>query len=410
MAPTARRDPERLATEVQQLQQNLADRSRGRQFEIEARWNTARTEVEYFYRSHQLICDQADLDEVLQAFDGVSGGRPDVTDGPVGLKILDVGDRNAADLADELARKLGDGVVTPNHVLSAEAKSAVCPASEPLPWVGPVADYPEPLGQGQSRVAVVDTGYAKQVADDSGYARFSAVDGASQPDDGLFLTGTNIRPYGGHGTAATAVLLSESGADSVRVHVRDALVGGGVDEITIVEDLEEVINLGVEIISIQAGTYTRAGQTPKAFDAFYRRTLGMRPAVVLIAAAGNDGSDKPLWPAAYPWCTAVGALTRGGDARTSWTNYGHWVDVYATGEHVVVPFLNGTYTYVDGTTAEFTTGHALWSGTSFAAPAVAGMIARRMIERGVDAVKARDILLAEAAIAALPSTGLRVLV
>jgi hypothetical protein len=48
--------------------------------------------------------------------------------------------------------------------------------------------------------------------------------------------------------------------------------------------------------------------------------------------------------AAYDWCTAVGALTHGGDARTGWTNYGYWVDVYASGENIVVPFPNGTYT------------------------------------------------------------------
>ena len=410
MAPMKPRDPRRLPVEVQRLQQNLAERPAGRDFDVQPRWNATNTEVEYFYRSSQLICDAADLDEVLQAFDQIPGGRPGVADGPVGMKILDVGDRDAADLADDLARMLGEGVVTPNHVLNAEGHSSVCPATEPVPWLGPVADLPEPVGRGRPRIAVVDTGYSKDIAADSGYVRFSAVDGRSQPDDEVFASGSDIRPYGGHGTAAAAVLLSVSGADSVRVHVRDCMVGGGVDEITIVEDLQAVIDDGVDIISIQAGTYTRAGRTPKAFDAFYRKILSKRQDIVLLAAAGNEGSDDPFWPAAYGWCTAVGGLTRGGDSRASWTNYGHWVDVYATGENIVVPYPNGKYKYVDGSSADFTNAHALWSGTSFATPAVAGMVARRMIERNVKADAARDIVLTDAAINALPTTGPRVLV
>jgi hypothetical protein len=396
---------------VERLQQNLEERPEGRGFPIKARWNETDTEVEYLYRNHQLVCDEADLENVLQAFDGIPAERPVVNDGPVGLKILNIGSRDAADLADDLAKVLGDGVVTPNHVLDAQGHSNMCPATEPLPWVAPVRDLPEPVGPRRARVSVVDTGYFADIRRHSGYARFSAVDGASQSDDEVFSTGTAIRPYGGHGTAAAATLLSVSGAGNVGVHVRDCLVGGGVDEITIVEDLEAVIKAGVDIISIQAGTYTRAGRTPKAFDAFFRKLFRHhQTTVVLVAAAGNDGSDRPFWPAAYSWCTAAGALTRGGDARTGWTNYGHWVDVYASGENIVVPFPNGTYTYLGGLKADFTQGHAIWSGTSFAAPVVAGMIARRMIERNIGAPEARDVVLADAAVAALPSTGPRVLV
>jgi hypothetical protein len=75
-----------------------------------------------------------------------------------------------------------------------------------------------------------------------------------------------------------------------------------------------------------------------------------------------------------------------------------------------VPFPNGRYEYLGGFSAEFTEGHAIWSGTSFATPVVAGMITRRMIERNISAPDARDVVLAEAAAAALPATGPRVLV
>jgi hypothetical protein len=367
--------------------------------------------VEYLYRDGQLICDSRDLQAVLEAFDGIEQERPTVMSGPASLNVLNIGDRDVRRLTDQLCEALGDDdTVTPNHVLDAQGFTRLCPATEPLPWRGPIPDQAEPVGPGTPRLAVIDTGYASSVAQASAYARFSAVDSNSEPDDEIFAGTSDIRPYGGHGTAATARLLSVSGAGSVTVRVRDSLVGGGVDEITIVEDLEQVLSAGADIVSIQAGMYTRAGRSPKAFDAFYRHVLRQHPETVLVVAAGNDGSDRPFWPAAYDWCTAVGALTHGGDARTGWTNYGYWVDVYASGENIVVPFPNGTYTYLDGLSADFTQSHAIWSGTSFAAPVVAGMIARRMIERNISAPQARDIVLAEAAVAALPSTGPRVLV
>jgi hypothetical protein len=407
-----RHDPAALAAEVERLRTNCGEKPGERQFQLRERWNQARTEIEFLYRHGQLICDGRDLDAVLSAFDRAEQTSPsDVSDGPFGIKVLHIGDDDPVDVADALADALGDDdVVTPNHVLDAQGHPRLCPATEPVPWHGPVRDLDEPVGAGSSRIAVVDTGFLRAIADASGYARFTSVDEASETDDAVYVVGTEIRPYGGHGTATTGALLSVSGAESVTVTVSDCLVGGAVDELTITEDLDRAISTEAEIVSVQAGLFTRTGRSPKAFNAFYREVFRPKKTAVLVAAAGNAGTDRPFWPAAYGWCTAVGALTHGGDARTGWTNYGHWVDVYASGENIVVPFPNGTYNYLDSFSAEFTQGHAIWSGTSFATPFVAGMIARRMVERNISAPKARDVVLAEAAVAALPATGPRVLV
>ncbi|MGH8826137.1 MAG: S8 family peptidase [Jiangellaceae bacterium] len=378
---------------------------------MNARWSDSESEIEYLYREGELICEERELESVLAALTRLDEPEPvGVRISAVGLAVINVGDRNAADLSDRLAEELGDEVATPNHVLDAQGFSWMCPATEPMPWYGGVPELGEPVGKGHARIAVIDTGYSRDAARDAGYGRLLAVEASSEPDDEVFFEDGTIRPYGAHGTATTARSLAVAGVDNVTVKVRDCLVGGAVDEITIVEDLVTVIEAGVDIISIQAGLYTRLGHSPLAFNAFRRRVLSKYPDVVIVAAAGNNGSDQPFWPAAYDWTTAVGALTKGGDARTGWTNFGYWVDVYASGENVVVPFPNGTYEYLTGFSAEFTEGHALWSGTSFAAPVVAGLIARRMVERGITAPQARDVVLAEAAIAALPNTGPRVIV
>jgi subtilisin family serine protease len=101
--------------------------------------------------------------------------------------------------------------------------------------------------------------------------------------------------------------------------------------------------------------------------------------VAVVAAAGNNASPEPFWPAAFKRVVAVGALDATSDepVRASFSNYGHWVDVYAPGERVHSMYLDGTYLEADKHLAHLK-GWAQWSGTSFAAPHVAAEIARRV--------------------------------
>jgi subtilisin family serine protease len=80
--------------------------------------------------------------------------------------------------------------------------------------------------------------------------------------------------------------------------------------------------------------------------------------VVVVAAAGNQGSTAPGYPAAYPGVIGVAASTSA-DARYSWSNYSRaWVDVAAPG--------CTTTTYRGG-------GYGGFCGTSAATPMVAGV-------------------------------------
>lgn len=88
-------------------------------------------------------------------------------------------------------------------------------------------------------------------------------------------------------------------------------------------------NEGVDIINLSLGGKTRWSPVHK--DALeYAYDNG----VVIIAAAGNDGSSRQFYPAAFPEVISV-ANTENDDAKAESSNYGSWIDVAAPGSGIV---------------------------------------------------------------------------
>jgi subtilisin family serine protease len=125
---------------------------------------------------------------------------------------------------------------------------------------------------------------------------------------------------------------------------------------------------------------TRNNIPPPALEAW----LDLLPpykGVVCVAPAGNNPTRRPSWPGAFPHVISVGALATDWHRRADFSNYGGWVDVYAPGEKLINAFGSGTYHCVippDVGQVRTFSGLAQWSGTSFSAPIVTGLIAARM--------------------------------
>ncbi len=90
-------------------------------------------------------------------------------------------------------------------------------------------------------------------------------------------------------------------------------------------------------------------------------TYANKAGVVLVAAAGNENTSAPVYPAALNNYVVGIASTTNWDSRSSFSNYGSTdVLIAAPGENIVSTFPGGTY------------GSA--SGTSFSSPIVAGTV------------------------------------
>ena len=183
----------------------------------------------------------------------------------------------------------------------------------------------------------------------------------------------------GHGTFITGVI--QQICPDAEVHIAGVLSSFGDGDVA---NVIAAFQLAVEqvgefdIVVMSLGGYM-SDDDGVLFGTGIRRLLG---GGLCVAAAGNQSTSRPYFPAALPDVVGVGGLAQ---ADKAWfTNFGGWVDACAPAIDVVSTFFVAT----NGAKLNEPpfTGWARWSGTSFAAPKVAAAVAQEMYLSGSGAV------------------------
>jgi subtilisin family serine protease len=288
----------------------------------------------------------------------------------------------------------------PNYVATMAAVGKGLGGPEPAPPPPPLPPPPPPVtglrAAGRPvRVAVIDTGIAAQTRTDGLLGDVPRTGGNIDPLDVLPAGPDGLLDYGaGHGTFVSGIIARVAPDATIAVYRAADTDGLGTD-VEVADAILRAYEDGAEIINLSLGIRTVDDQPPPAIAAAVEsvrtRSGG---ATVIVAAAGNYGDRTTVFPAALDGVEAVAGLTAH-LTPAPWSSYGD-VQFSAVAEGVHSTFVQGTESPVfDPAPDAFgADAWAVWSGTSFAAPQIAGAVARISGEENID-VRAATARLAE---------------
>lgn len=178
-------------------------------------------------------------------------------------------------------------------------------------------------------------------------------DGNPNPPNASFTHGTHVAGCAGE------VSNNNIGGASVGYNIRLMAVkatSDGAGNPSIIEDgyagVQYAAASGADVINMSWGSYSYSATAQNIINAAYNK------GIVLVAAAGNDSTTNPTYPAAYNNVIAI-ASAKKKDEKAKTSNYGSYIDVVSPGAVIysTVPFDQ----------------FAILSGTSMASPVAAGL-------------------------------------
>ena len=237
------------------------------------------------------------------------------------------------------------------------------------------------------------------IVDESDLAKLHAgpdgtfpVDDEDEPDDDK--TGT-LDFEGGHGTFIAGVIAQL--CPDAEIHTAGVLSSFGDGDVSeVIAGLQKGLaatTAPIDIVVMSFGAFF-ADDDPGIFGSSLVQLLGDRFGV---AAAGNQATCRPYFPAGLNEVKGIGAVGAGG--RAWFSNWGGWVDACAPGVDVVSTFFDfsedlSLFPDLDELKPRTYKGWARWSGTSFSAPKVAAALAQEMYlnlnAAGTDLITAQE--------------------
>ncbi len=155
------------------------------------------------------------------------------------------------------------------------------------------------------------------------------------------LTGNgNTDDENGHGThmAGTIVAIAPNAA---LLNVKGADKRGRCDTETVATAIRWAVNHGALVINVSL-------EVPASAHLQEAITYAWQKGAIVIAAAGNDGSTLPAYPAAYSDAVAV-ASTNQDNKIAVLSNHGDWVDISAPGYKIYSELPGTEFGYETGT-------------------------------------------------------------
>lgn len=250
------------------------------------------------------------------------------------------------DLLARLAREQTIAIAEPNFIFDLP-RGNVIPGNQNAPGL---LDLP-PAPAGAPALAIIDSGLDPQWLGEGALRASMDVTGQSRPlsdpvghGTQMALIGSGLLVPDGTATSNTRVPLV-----SIRGFDEDGMTTG----FGLLESLRFAREQGASVVSMSWGSHTESDMLATAFA----RATG--DGMVLLAAAGNEGENRLMFPAAYPGVIAVGAANPDGSPWER-SNHGEGLDFFAPGH------------------ATFPVGHGgppgAYAGTSIATPWVAAAI------------------------------------
>ncbi|MBI4471790.1 MAG: S8 family serine peptidase [Acidobacteria bacterium] len=162
-----------------------------------------------------------------------------------------------------------------------------------------------------------------------------------------------LSPAYSHGTLCVGVIAAIA-PESMIMPLRTFDDNGQTDLFMIAKAIRWAVQHGAQVINMSFGTAADSKAIKNSIE--YAKNSN----VVLVASAGNTNTSAVHYPSGYAGVLST-AATDLLDRKASFSNYGSTIFVDAPGSNIFGPYPGGYYTIA--------------SGTSFAAPAVAGTAA-----------------------------------